>query len=68
VDYRQMGGDAAATTLAALAALPERWGGLPDGTRLVAMHASLLGNRAGIYRSRPTRKRGARSFPARLSF
>ena len=48
--YRQMGGDAAATTLAALAALPERWEWTaPDGTRLVAMHASLLGNRAGIY-------------------
>ena len=48
--YQQMGGDAAATTLAALAALPERWEWTaPDGTRLVAMHASRLGNRAGIY-------------------
>ena len=48
--YQQMGGDAAATTLATLAALPERWEWLaPDGTRLVAMHASPLGNRAGIY-------------------
>ena len=48
--YQQMGGDAAATTLATLASLPERWDWLsPDGTRLVAMHASPLGNRAGIY-------------------
>jgi len=48
--YHQMGGDAASTTLAALAALPERWDWpAPDGPRLVAMHASLLGNRAGIY-------------------
>lgn len=34
----------------ALAALPDRWDMVsPDGARLVAMHASLLGNRVGIY-------------------
>lgn len=33
-----------------LAALPERWEWVaPDGTRLAAMHGTLLGNRAGIY-------------------
>ncbi len=45
--YRQLGG---AATAAALAALPERWDWVaPDGSRLVALHASRLGNRAGIY-------------------
>lgn len=34
----------------ALAALPDRWDYVtPDGGRLVAMHASMLGNRQGIY-------------------
>lgn len=43
--YRQFGGD-----VDALAALPERWEWrAPDGSRVVAMHASPLGNRAGIY-------------------
>ena len=33
-----------------LAELPERWDWTaPDGSRLVAMHGTLLGNRAGIY-------------------
>lgn len=33
-----------------LAALPERWDyAAPDGSRLVAMHGTLWGNRAGIY-------------------
>ena len=45
--YRQLGG---AATAALLAALPERWDWVaPDGSRLVALHASRLGNRAGIY-------------------
>lgn len=36
--------------VAAMAARPECWEWVaPDGTRLVAMHASPLGNRAGIY-------------------
>jgi predicted phosphodiesterase len=36
--------------VATMAALPERWEwSAPDGSRLVAMHASPLGNRAGIY-------------------
>lgn len=44
--YRQLG----QATAAALAALPERWDWVaPDGSRLVALHASRLGNRAGIY-------------------
>ena len=55
--YRQMGGDGARAEVAALAALPERWdwpvpngpGVAPGGSQLVAMHASPLGNRAGIY-------------------
>ena len=48
--FQQMGGAAAAATIAAMAALPERWHWpVPDGSRLVAMHASPLGNRAGIY-------------------
>lgn len=43
--YRQMGG-----TVAELAALPEQWQWrAPDGSALVAMHGTLLGNRAGIY-------------------
>lgn len=43
--YEQMG-----PHVAALAALPDRWEWVaPDGSRLVAMHASLLGNRSGIY-------------------
>ena len=45
--YRQFSDPAA---VAAMAALPERWQWTaPDGSRLVAMHASPLGNRAGIY-------------------
>ena len=45
--YRQFSDPAA---VAAMAALPERWQWTaPDGARLVAMHASPLGNRAGIY-------------------
>ena len=45
--YRQLDEPAAAT---AMAALPERWQWVaPDGSRLVAMPASPLGNRAGIY-------------------
>lgn len=59
--YRQLNDPAAVATMAAL---PERWewavpdgtgavpdgtGAAPDGSRLVAMHASPLGNRAGIY-------------------
>ncbi|MBK7216662.1 MAG: metallophosphoesterase family protein [Candidatus Promineofilum sp.] len=45
--YRQLDDPAAAM---AMAALPERWQwAAPDGSRLVAMHASPLGNRAGIY-------------------
>ncbi len=48
--FQQMGGVAAANTIAVMAALPERWEWPgPDGSRLVAMHASPLGNRAGIY-------------------
>ena len=44
--FHKMGDDAAR----AMAALPERWQwAAPDGSRLVAMHASPLGNRAGIY-------------------
>ena len=43
--YRQFAGD-----VAALLDLPERWAWrAPDGSELVAMHASVLGNRAGIY-------------------
>ncbi len=45
--YQQLNDPAA---VAAMAALPERWQWTaPDGSRLVAMHASPLGNRAGIY-------------------
>ena len=45
--YHQLDDPAAAM---AMAALPERWQwAAPDGSRLVAMHASPLGNRAGIY-------------------
>ena len=45
--YRQLDDPTAAR---AMAALPERWQwAAPDGSRLVAMHASPLGNRAGIY-------------------
>jgi hypothetical protein len=45
--YRQLNDSAAVATMAAL---PERWEwAAPDGSRLVAMHASPLGNRAGIY-------------------
>ncbi len=52
--FRQLNDPAA---VAAMAALPERWewsgpdgpGAAPGGSRLVAMHASPLGNRAGIY-------------------
>jgi len=48
--FRQMGGQAAVGDVRAMAALPERWDwAVPDGSRLVAMHASPLGNRAGIY-------------------
>ena len=47
--FRQMGGQAAAGDVRAMAALPERWDwAVPDGSRLVAMHASPLGNRAVI--------------------
>jgi len=43
--YEQINGEAAA-----LAALPDRWDWIaPDGTRLVAMHGTLPGNRVGIY-------------------
>lgn len=43
--YEQMGG-----RVDDLAALPERWEwAAPDGSTLVAMHGTLLGNRAGIY-------------------
>ena len=43
--YNQLNGD-----VDELAALPERWEWLaPDGSRLIVMHGSLLGNRAGIY-------------------
>lgn len=43
--YEQLGGD-----VTALAALPDRWDYIaPDGSRLVAMHGTLLGNRVGIY-------------------
>ena len=43
--YRQLNGD-----VAELAALPEQWQWrAPDGATLVAMHGTLLGNRAGIY-------------------
>ena len=43
--YRQFAGD-----VAALQGLPERWAWrAPDRRELVAMHASVLGNRAGIY-------------------
>ena len=42
--YRQMG------DVAELAALPEQWQWrAPDGSLLIAMHGTLLGNRAGIY-------------------
>ncbi len=43
--YEQLGGQ-----VDDLAMLPERWEyDAPDGSRLVAMHGTLLGNRAGIY-------------------
>ena len=43
--YRQMGGD-----VAELATLPAQWQWqAPDGSLLVAMHGTVLGNRAGIY-------------------
>jgi hypothetical protein len=44
--YRQLNGE-----VAAMAALPDRWDWCPPqaGARLVAMHGTLLGNRAGIY-------------------
>lgn len=43
--YQQLNGE-----VEALAALPEHWDWLaPDGSRLVAMHGTLLGNRVGIY-------------------
>lgn len=43
--FQQLGGE-----VTELAALPERWQWIaPNGSRLVAMHASLLGNRAGLY-------------------
>ena len=45
--FRQLNDKAA---VAAMAALPERWDfAAPDGARLAALHASRLGNRAGIY-------------------
>lgn len=43
--FQQFAGD-----VSALGALPERWEwAAPGGERLVTMHASVLGNRAGIY-------------------
>jgi len=43
--YQQLNGD-----VAALAALPDRWSWqTPDGTRLLVMHGTLQGIRAGIY-------------------
>lgn len=43
--YQQLGGD-----VAVLAALPDRWSWqAADGSLLLAMHGTLLGNRAGIY-------------------
>lgn len=43
--YEQMDGH-----IDELAALPEQWAWTaPDGSTLIAMHGSLLGNRAGIY-------------------
>lgn len=43
--YEQLGG-----RVDELAALPEQWTWTaPDGSTLIAMHGSLLGNRAGIY-------------------
>ena len=43
--YEQFAGD-----VDELAELPQRWERVaPDGTTLVAMHGTLLGNRAGIY-------------------
>lgn len=43
--YEQLGG-----RVEELAALPDQWQTVaPDGSRLVAMHGTLLGNRAGIY-------------------
>lgn len=43
--YEQLGG-----RVDDLAGLPERWDYIaPDGSRLVVMHGTLLGNRAGIY-------------------
>ena len=43
--FRQLEGE-----VAELAALPERWDWTaPDGSLLVVMHGTLLGNRAGIY-------------------
>jgi len=48
--YEQLGGETGGPAVDDLAALPERWEwDAPDGTRLVAMHGTLLGNRAGIY-------------------
>ncbi len=43
--YHQLNGD-----VAELATLPDRWEWVaPDGTTLITMHGTLLGNRAGIY-------------------
>ena len=43
--YQQLNGD-----VDELAVLPGRWEWLaPDGSKLIVMHGSLLGNRAGIY-------------------
>lgn len=43
--YGQLNGD-----VAALSALPERWEWTaPDGTHLIAMHATRVGDRAGLY-------------------
>ena len=63
--YRQLDDPTAAR---AMAALPERWQwAAPDGSRLVAMHASPLGNRAGIYPFTSDDEAPARSSPARPS-
>ncbi|HOU40700.1 MAG TPA: metallophosphoesterase family protein [Promineifilum sp.] len=64
--FRQFN-DAAA--VAAMAALPERWDfAAPDGSTLAALHASRLGNRAGIYPFTTDDEARARMIPGAAVF
>jgi predicted phosphodiesterase len=62
--YEQMGGQ-----VDELAALPERWETTAtDGSRLAAMHGTLLGNRAGIYPFTPDEEARRRVVPGSAVF